>query len=74
MNPLVLKTLTSDKYLSEDYKKDIKNPNFENKGRVHNWRNYIDDEIKSLWYLLSEDAKLIAYIQAKRSAYNEEWD
>ncbi len=35
MNPLILKALTEDKYLSEGYESDLKNPDFGNKSHVH---------------------------------------
>lgn len=53
---------------------NLDNPQFDKVGRVHNWRNYVPDAVKSRWPDLSEDAKLITYIIAEVQANREDWD
>lgn len=36
---------------------DWEDPVWDTKDRVHNWRNYVDDEVKRLWPLFTDEAK-----------------
>jgi hypothetical protein len=49
-------------------------PEFEKKNRVHDWRNYIPDQIKEVWGLLSLDAQLALLLTAEQQASAEDWD
>lgn len=62
-------TLPNDVPLDE-----LDNPEFENAGRVHDWRNHVPEEVKEQWDQLSLDAKQVAYLAAYNEAENEEWD
>lgn len=42
--------------------------------RVHDWRNYIPEEMRDRWLLLSPDARVVAYVLAAEWASREEWD
>ena len=42
-------------------------------GRVHDWRNYVDD-LDSIWASLSREARMIAAIVAQAAANREEWE
>lgn len=53
---------------------ELENPEFENAGRVHDWRNHVLDEVKEQWAQLSFDARKVAYLTACNEADNEEWD
>ena len=48
--------------------------NWNEGGRVHNWKTYIPDAIKENWDDLSTEAMLAAYLVAKQMADREEWD
>lgn len=52
----------------------LNNPDFENKSKVHDWRNYIPLDIQSIWLSLSEETRLIAAYMAERQADREDWD
>lgn len=49
-------------------------PQFSEKVKQHNWRNYIDDEVQVIWASLSEQARLALFINAEIRAGSEEWD
>lgn len=49
-------------------------PNFEDDGRVHNWRNYIPEYVKAAWSKLSLETRAVAYVMAYTRAEAEEWD
>lgn len=53
---------------------ELENPDFENAGRVHDWRNHIDEEVKQQWDRLTLEERAIAYLSAENDADNEEWD
>lgn len=52
----------------------ISNPQFENAGRVHDWRNYVPALLQEHWNELSVDSRLIVYAMAEDRASAEEWD
>lgn len=54
--------------------KNILNPEWENIGRVHDWRNYISTQLRGIWSELSLDARIVAYYIAEEIAGQEEWD
>lgn len=43
-------------------------------GRVHNWRNHVGSRTKAIWNTLSDEAKVAIALDADDSASNEEWD
>lgn len=53
---------------------DAINPDWENAGRVHDWRNYIDDDLRAIWDTFSDAQKIAIAKSAQRQADNEEWD
>lgn len=46
----------------------------EREGRVHNWCNYIPDEIIEAWGELTNKERWLLQQTAEVSASNEEWD
>jgi hypothetical protein len=54
--------------------KDLREPKFEEAGRVHEWRNYVPDEIQALWAQLSDEARGAVYFVAEEAAGREDWD
>ncbi len=53
---------------------EIESPDWEAGGRVHNWRNHVDNAVISVWLHLPLEAKLVAYIEACKASSNEEWE
>jgi hypothetical protein len=47
---------------------------FSKKERVHDWRNYVPDEIMNEWANLPFIAKQAIYLMAESKAVNEEWE
>jgi hypothetical protein len=43
-------------------------------GRVHEWRNHVPHEIKTIWATLSDRERKLVAIMAERQASAEEWD
>ena len=50
------------------------NPNWSQASRVHDWRNYISDEVKRLWDGFSIPQRAALVRQAQAIADREEWD
>lgn len=53
---------------------DWSEPKWGEGGRVHNWHNYVSDEIKALYPELSERVRRAIARQAEEQASAEEWD
>ncbi|NTA27373.1 recombinase RecA [Allorhizobium ampelinum] len=53
---------------------EIANPNFEDAGRVHDWRNYIRDELRLLWHTFTPEQRRAIALSAEWAADREEWD
>lgn len=68
----------TDEELREEWKYDDYhhplNPKWEETGRVHDWRNYISDDIADEWDTFTERQKFLLATQARETARNEEWD
>jgi len=43
-------------------------------GRVHDWRNYVPDELRKLWPHLSEETRMVVAICCEHQASNEDWE
>ena len=53
---------------------DIGSETFEDRSRVHNWRNWIPDNFKEAWSSLPEEVQLVMYMLAELEARREYWD
>lgn len=49
-------------------------PDWSGAGRVHDWRNYISDELQAIWQTFSEEQKRLIAESAEVHANNEDWD
>ena len=47
---------------------------FSDIGRVHDWRNYISDEVREMWGTFSSAQKLALFRQADQCADRENWE
>lgn len=53
---------------------DVNNPQFEKAGKIHDWRNYVPQEIENIWENLSLKERILVAFMAEKQATNEEWD
>ena len=53
---------------------DINNPDFENKSKVHDWRNYVPYDWQKNWEQFTERERQIIAVMAQSQADKEEWD
>jgi hypothetical protein len=49
-------------------------PDWNGGGKVHNWRNYISEELREMWSTFSLKQKEALFNNAKDVANGEEWD
>jgi|2_EtaG_2_1085320.scaffolds.fasta_scaffold01094_7 hypothetical protein len=63
-----------DRLFQNDILEKMCDPQFVNRVKQHDWRNYIDEEIQQIWNSLSESARLALFITANKQAGKEEWD
>jgi hypothetical protein len=50
-------------------------PEWDKAGRMYDWRNHVNRDVKRLWPELSTDSRLVAFYTAVHAAYDEEgWD
>ena len=54
--------------------KECVDPKWDEATRVHDWRNYISDEVKANWTDLGSLGRWAVTFEAKRVADNEEWN
>lgn len=62
--------LTTEVYVGANLDK----PEFEKKGRVHDWRNYVPTAWKEHWSEFTERERKIIITLCEREAHEEEWD
>ena len=48
-------------------------PQFSKARRYNDWRNYIPDEIRTLWNELSVETRVISFMMADKQARQEKW-
>lgn len=49
-------------------------PKWEEAGRVHDWRNYISDELQGMWESFTPEQRRAIGRNAQGIADNEEWE
>ena len=49
-------------------------PDWEAAGKVHEWKNYIGEELQAMWQTFTDDQKQALARKAESSASAEEWD
>jgi hypothetical protein len=58
-----------------DYlKEQALNPKWDKAGRVHDWRNYVSENVRALWHTFTEEQKYALVEQADNQASYEDWD
>jgi hypothetical protein len=53
---------------------DWDSPEWNVADRIHNWRNYISEEIRAMWPTLNDRLRRALARQAQVQADKEEWD
>lgn len=53
---------------------DWDKPKWYAEDRVHNWRNYISESVRSMWSSFTDEQKKALAAQAEEQAAQEEWD
>jgi len=53
---------------------DYQKPNWQMCSRVHDWKNYISEQMVEIWDTFSDYQKSIIAINADKIAQLEEWD
>lgn len=64
----------SDDDFSLGFGGDVRHPDWAREWRVHNWRNYITDELKEMWDTFTDAQKLAIARMAEERASAEDWD
>lgn len=49
-------------------------PKWDTAGRVHEWKNYISDEVRAMWDTFTDAQKQALARQADKITEREEWD
>lgn len=58
-------------YLAEEALAPV---NWDEGGKVHNWRNYVGEHVRALWATLSDTQKVAIVRDADELASGEHWD
>lgn len=60
--------------LKEGTPSDWDNPIWDNDNRVHNWHNYISEDLRELWPTFNPAQKQAIALSAEEAAGGEHWD
>jgi len=52
----------------------LEDADFTKIGRVHDWRNYVPEELQKDWNQLTERERQIIFVMADERASAEDWD
>lgn len=58
----------------ENVPHDYQRPDWDNAGRVHDWKNYISESLINIWDSFTDEQKAAIAASAQDSADNEDWD
>lgn len=53
---------------------DWRNPQWDAATRVHDWRNYVNDELRAMWHTFSDEQQHAIAKNADDIAGREDWD
>ena len=69
---------TFDDMLDDFHERDTPlwfiSPNWDDNDRVHNWKNYINDDLRAAWDTFTVPQKRLMARNAEEEAGREEWD
>jgi len=63
-----------DTLILETTPNDWAAPEWDKAGRVHEWKNYISEEVQAMWATFTDAQKQALARQAEETASREEWD
>lgn len=52
----------------------VNSPDFANRGRVHDWRNYVPEWARVHWHSIAVDSRVAIFLMADDFASREDWD
>lgn len=73
VKPVVCNTCLKD-MLNPEKEPAYISPDWEDIDKVHDWRNYISEDLQNIWDEIEPKIKKFVYKQAENQASNEEWD
>lgn len=53
---------------------DFENPYWDDDARIHEWKNYVSEEVRILWPTFSKELKAVLARQSHAMAALEHWD
>lgn len=53
---------------------DYLNPKWDEAGKVHDWRNYINETLRFMWSTFTDQQKKMIALNADELADREDWD
>jgi hypothetical protein len=53
---------------------DFYNPSWSEVSKIHDWKNYVSDDLKSIWITFSDEQRQIIAANFNEMASREEWD
>lgn len=62
----------TDKYIVNSV--DVREPEFDKAGKVHDWRNHVGWRTVDIWHEFSDRQKLALALDAQDNADREEWE
>lgn len=54
--------------------RDYENPEWDVKEKIHNWRNYISEDLQKIWFSFTSEQKVKIAANADIMADREDWD
>jgi hypothetical protein len=52
----------------------LSQPDFENRGQVHDWRNHVPESFRRQWAELNPESRAVIYVMAEIQAVREHWE
>ena len=79
LNAIVERAKNQDPYhdtfqLPERWMDSVLNPQFDDAGRIHDWRRHVHWLAVEFWEQLDFPSRLIIYLKSVEDADNEEWE
>lgn len=58
----------------DELRDHLDSPDWGDRSRVHNWKNYVSERMKQIWAECSIEVRLALFLGATKQAQAEEWD
>jgi len=63
-----------DTCIPDGIEEKLENPQFDNAGPIHDWRNHVHWLAKEFWEELSRGARLVIFLKAEEDASDEVYE